>query len=303
MIFDHHAHDYQVKWRRSGKNKYNGAYYYSKEIVHNIIPLVDTDRNWVTINQDGHCYDHSIVFIHNNLNPQRYNWLKKFKDVVLVCGVPETVDKVKHLGHAIYLPLSVDVDYVEKFITEKTRDVAFVGRYAKRQGYDFEPGTDVIEGMPRDRMLKTMAKYKRVYAVGRCAIEALVLGCEILPYDKRYPDPSLWRVLDNKTAAVMLQRELDKIDHVTKAQKKKRKPIEYSEKDYAPKSKRKKSNSNKCFNCSNGEYHGFSSIPKRASRIYFFCPKFEHYNQYQDACDEFCEGYPIRYNDKGKLLC
>lgn len=52
-----------------------------------------------------------------------------------------------------------------------------------------------------------VAKYRNALAVGRCAIEAMVLGCEILPYDRRCPDPSIWRVVDNREAAQMLQHE------------------------------------------------------------------------------------------------
>ena len=37
-------------------------------------------------------------------------------------------------------------------------------------------------------------------------------GCEIMPYDKRFPDPSIWRVLDNRDAAKILQQKLDEID-------------------------------------------------------------------------------------------
>ena len=51
-----------------------------------------------------------------------------------------------------------------------------------------------------------------MYAVGRSAIEAKCLGCRIKPYDKRFPDPRIWKVVDNKDAAKILQRELDKID-------------------------------------------------------------------------------------------
>ena len=57
-----------------------------------------------------------------------------------------------------------------------------------------------------------MARYKRVYAVGRCAIEAKILGCEVLPYDERFPNPDVWTVLDSKMAAKILQSQLDIID-------------------------------------------------------------------------------------------
>ena len=212
MIISHKSPLYRQRWERAGENKYNGAYYYSKEIVDNIIPRVKTDRNWVTINDKGQCKDHSIVFIHNNLNIAGYSWLKSYTDLVLVCGVPQTCRKVKHLGTPVYLPLSVDVGYVEQYKTDdKPYDVAYVGRPHKRDGLNIGDA-DCIEGMPRDKLLLHMAQYKQVYAVGRCAIEAKILGCEVLPFDPRYPDPSIWQVLDNKDAAVMLQDLIDGVD-------------------------------------------------------------------------------------------
>ena len=66
--------------------------------------------------------------------------------------------------------------------------------------------------MPREDLLPRLAVYKRCYAVGRCAIEAKILGCDILPYDRRFPDPSIWQVLDNLEAARILQEKLDEID-------------------------------------------------------------------------------------------
>ena len=43
-------------------------------------------------------------------------------------------------------------------------------------------------------------------------IEAKILGLDILPFDSRYPNPNIWQPFDNKEAAKMLQRELNKID-------------------------------------------------------------------------------------------
>lgn len=191
----------------------NGAYWYSFEIVNRIRPNVDTRRDWVTINVPGCCTDHAIVFIHNNKNPNLYSWLSKYDDLILVCGVPETCDKVAHLGKAIYLPLSIDVEYVEKFRTDvKTVERAYAGRPDKKRGTYFPPGTVYIEGKKRDVFLRELAKCRNVYAVGRCALEAKALGANILPYDPRFPDPSIWKVVDNLEAAKMLQKELDKID-------------------------------------------------------------------------------------------
>lgn len=201
----------------AGLDRFNGAYYYAKEIEDIIIPRVKTDRNWFLINSLGYipCPDHSIVFIHNNKNPERYEWLKGSKDLVLVCGVPETCDKVKHLGTPIYLPLSMDISKVAEYKVyrpKKLKEVAFVGRKVKMKLGHIPEGTDIICDMCRSKLLKSMAKYKKVYAVGRTAIEAKILGCEVLPYDDRFQDPSVWDVIDSKTAAKILQSQLDLID-------------------------------------------------------------------------------------------
>lgn len=211
-IIDHDDLRYRARWADCNVNRFNGAFYYSKEIVKNIIPLVKTDRNWITVNTLGIGYDHSIVFIHNNKHPERYEWLTKYKDLVLVCGVPETCEKVKHLGKAIYLPLSVDVEYVKRFKAEKTKDCAFAGRLIKKRGLELPINCDILGGLPRTKLLPAMAEYKTIYAVGRTAIEAKILGCEIGAYDPRFPDLSIWKVIDNKEAAKILQDKLNEID-------------------------------------------------------------------------------------------
>lgn len=218
MIIDHNHVEYRKRWAKAGLNKYNGAFYYSKEIVKNIIPNVETDRNWITVNLPGIGVDHSILFVHNNLHPDHYDWLKTYgyKDIVLVCGMPETVEKVSHLGKAIYLPLSVDVGYVEQFkVEEKTKKSAFVGRPAKRtkiEGIKLPKDVDIIEGIRREDILPLMAQYENIYGVGRVAIEAKILGCKVKKYDPRYPKVGVWKILDNKDAAVMLQDLLNEID-------------------------------------------------------------------------------------------
>lgn len=221
MIISHDHICYQRRWRDAGQNRFNGAYYYSVEIVKNIIPRVKTNRNWVTVNIPfmNHepqfykcCADHSIVFIHNNLHPENYDWLKRYNDLILVCGVPSTCDKMRHVGTPVYLPLSVDVEDVKKHKKTKRKERAFVGRASKLYGFEPPEGTDIIAGLPRNELLDKMAEYKEVYAVGRVAIEAKILGCDVLPYDSRYPDPGIWQILDNREAAEMLQKKLDEID-------------------------------------------------------------------------------------------
>lgn len=212
VVIDHNHFGY--KWVRKNmfSGRHNGAYYYSMEIVKNIIPNVNTKRNWITINIPNIGVDYAVVFIHNNLSAGQYEWLKKYKNLVLVCGVPETCEKVKHLGCPVYLPLSVEVEDVKQYASEKTKDVAFVGRSAKTRGHIFPKGTDFICEVSREVMLQEMARYRKVYAVGRCAIEAKILGCEVLPYDERFPDPSIWKVRDNLEVVPILQKALDKID-------------------------------------------------------------------------------------------
>lgn len=212
IIIDHTHPRYRTRRSYAGANKYNGAYYYSLEIVKNIIPRVETDRSWITLNIPGEARDHAVFFIHNNLNPENYDWLQRFKDIVLVCGLEETCEKVKHLGRPVYLPLSIDTKYIRQFKTEKTKAAAYAGRKSKRELGRLPQGIDYLHSMKRDDLLRKMAQYEIIYAVGRTAIEAKALGCHIMPYDPRFPDPSVWQILDNRDAAKILQQRLDEID-------------------------------------------------------------------------------------------
>lgn len=215
MIIDHNHPRYQRIRENAGDNMFNGAYYYSREIVKNIIPNVQTDRSWVTINIQGEACSHAIVFVHNNLKTEKYEWLYQygFVDLILVCGLERTCEMVNHIGTPIYLPLSIDLEYIEKFKgIEKTKEVAFAGRRSKTNMGRLPDGIDYLCGMKRAQLLRKMAEYKQIYAVGRTAIEAKALGCEVLPYDTRFPDPDIWQVLDNREAAKILQQNLDIID-------------------------------------------------------------------------------------------
>ena len=113
-------------------------------------------------------------------------------------------------------PTPVDVEYVKQFKTEKTKRACYAGNRWKFKdadlakyvpdGVDFPPAN-----LPREELLKFIAPYKECYAIGRCAIEAKILGCKIMKCDHRY-EPDDFPVLDNKDAAKILQEELDKID-------------------------------------------------------------------------------------------
>ena len=215
MIISHESPIYQEQRAKLGPSFHNGAYYYSVDIVKNIIPNVKTDRNWVTIMIDKECLDHSIYFIHNNLYPYKYNFIKNYEDVILVAGTPETARRCRSMGRAcIYLPLSIDVEYVKQFkVKRKTKDTCYAGRKCKIYSNLVPKGIPKLGGMEHEDLLREMSKYKKVYAVGRTALEAKVLGCEVLPYDPRFPNPDVWEVLDNKDAAKILQKLIDKVDN------------------------------------------------------------------------------------------
>lgn len=218
-VFDHNSQAYNAYLCGLSYGRNHGAYHYSCEIVKNIIPNVKTNRSWVTVNC-GLCENGAIVFIHNNKEVEGlYGWLKDYDDLICVCSVKETCKEVERLGlgKAIYLPLSVDVAEIEKYKKPaKCKDACYVGNLWPWKMPDIvrmvPKGTRFLTEMPRDELLTHLSMYKVAYAIGRCAIEAKILGCEVRSCDSRYPDPDMWKVLDNKKAAKMLQKELDKID-------------------------------------------------------------------------------------------
>ena len=222
MIIDH-THPEYIKLRKAtGKGKYNGCYYYSKEIVENIIPRVNTWRDWNTVGKDvSGMHDSMIVFLHDNSTPWNYNWLKKYKDLVLVCSSKYTMMSVIYSGHTILLPMSIDTEYVKQFrVAKKTKGTCFVGNVwvsdnlTDPNSVSQHPGkVDFFSGLKREKLLKKLAQYRRAYAIDRCAQEAIVLGCELLELDTRYGcDYVKGGVLDNRDAAKILQAELDKIE-------------------------------------------------------------------------------------------
>lgn len=224
MIIDHNHPEYIKLRKKTGKGKYNGCYYYSKEIVENIIPRVKTNRGWNTVGKDisGMC-DGMIVFLHDNSTPWNYEWLHKYTDLVLVCSSEYTLNSVKYSGHAILLPMSIDTKYVKQFrVKRKTKDTCFAGNVWVKEnirsmtypGVSFPSKADFFSSLPREKLLKKLAKYRRCFAIDRCAQEAIVLGCKLLPLDTRYSVDNVGRVLDNRTAAKILQKQLNKIDRV-----------------------------------------------------------------------------------------
>lgn len=220
MIIDHTHPEYIKLRKKTGKGKYNGCYYYSKEIVENIIPLVETSRDWNTVGRELEgMHDGMIVFLHDNATPWHYDWLKNYKDLVLVCSSTYTYESVQYWGSPILLPMSIDTEYVKQFRTEKTKDTCFVGNVWVKNNIrsiaavsSAVPGkVDFFSSMPREELLKAVAPYRKAFAIDRCAQECQVLGCELLPLETRYGCDST-NVLDNRNAAKILQAILNAID-------------------------------------------------------------------------------------------
>lgn len=211
---------YCKMYHQKNRGHFNGAYYYSKEIVKNIIPNVITDRDWDTLGMKFiRTNNHSIVFLHHNLNHEKvYHWLRGYRDLVLVCSTQLTYDWAKTVigCHAVYLPLSIDMEYVRQFQAEKTKDACYAGNLWSFKKKDIEryvpEGTDFPpKNIPREELLRFIAPYRICYAIGRSAMEAKALGCEVKNCDSRYYGVE-WPVLDNKEAASLLQETLDQID-------------------------------------------------------------------------------------------
>lgn len=219
MIIDHTHPEYQERLKEIGKGRHNGCYYYSKEIVENIIPRVKTMRDWNVIGREvAGMHDGMIVFLHDNATPWNYDWLKKYKDLVLVCSSNYTRQSVIYSGKTILLPMSIDTEYVKQFRTKKTKDTCFVGNvWVKANTTTRVTGkVDFFSSLPREKLLKEVAKYKRCYAIDRCALEAKVLGCELLPVETSYHCDNIGEVVDNRDAAEMLQKALDELDNSSK---------------------------------------------------------------------------------------
>ena len=128
----------------------------------------------------GEIYDKAVTLDYSvNVNP---------------LGLPPAVKKA----------LTEDLTYAERYPDIECR--ALKAALAKR--YDLpDMKVDCIMNLRREELLFQMAAYESVYAVGRTAIEAKILGCNVLP-TKRFPDPERWEIMDNLQAAEILAKEL-----------------------------------------------------------------------------------------------
>ena len=217
-IFSHLSPEYIEYCKKYDIKPDNGAYYYSKELLENVVPYIKTDRDWVLINVRKQCCDRAIVFIHNNKNPERYYWLDGYKDLILVCSQPKTLKNMIEMFpkyHCILIPLSIDVEYVKRFKAKrKIKTKAYFGRQEKCPANILEDKSiDKLFSTDREKLLREVAKYRQVYAIGRCALEALCLGCKVLSHEGEY-DGVEFVLVDNKEIIPELQRLLNEIDGI-----------------------------------------------------------------------------------------
>ena len=201
--------------------RFNGAWYYSHTICDKIAPLIKTKRTIDSIGkQTCGCEDGAIVFIHANTGVEdNYAWLSRYKDLILVSNndaTTEILSKMFPQSHAITVPVSVDVEEVLTHNHEKEYEACYAGNL---WGFKLEDVKKYVpeevpkfSNIPRYDLLEIISRYKNVYAVGITAVEAKVLGCNILVCDHRFPDPEYWQPLDYKDAAKILQAKIDEID-------------------------------------------------------------------------------------------
>ena len=205
----------------------NGLNSYTHLIEDKMAPLLNTERPIDSMGLSAlRSADHAIVFIHHNLSPDtHYDWLHKYRDLVLVTGIPATYSLLQFAFpepdyHIILQPVPVDTDYISQFKAKHTLHYAYAGN-----PYDFKqsdlhhflpPDTPMLTGLPHDQLLREMSLYKYIYAVGITAVEAQVLGCKLKQCDSRFPNPELtFPVTDYKDAVQNIQTHLDFIDKNT----------------------------------------------------------------------------------------
>lgn len=216
--------NYLAKWNGLDKaSKYNGAYYYSHDIEKYIVPLIKTKRpiNVIGIRECGG-EDNMLVFVHHYLNVrEKYQWLSKYRNVVIVSSDYEADKELARYGTVIHLPLSINVDEVAKHrVKKKTQKACYYGNpwgFKRKEIAELVPPEVHRFGtMPREKAWDIVAQYRECYAIGLCALEAQVLGCRLKMSRYRYPDPEeSFPVLDCKEAARRLQVALDSIDGTT----------------------------------------------------------------------------------------
>lgn len=207
-------------WRdRQSHGKENGAYYYSKEIEENILPELNLDMFFVTagaaLYTPRQLPDGAIVICHDNRSTRQSYGSLFGKGIIWVCSKHSTVETLEGYGEkAVYVPLSIDTEYIKQFKRKKTKDIAYVGNAwdFKREYLNNLPSDiEQLSGMARVKLLEEMAKYKRVIAEGRCLMEAQVLGSKTEVPKYEHAEAVYVEALDNREAVKYWREALEPI--------------------------------------------------------------------------------------------
>lgn len=176
-----------IKWySKQGVTRNNGSYWYSKEIENIILPHIN--KKLFIVTSGAKLYNRleipngAIVVCHDNRNTKTSYASLFGKNILWICSKYSTLKIMESLNErCVYIPLSIDTNYVKKFKSKKTEKIAFVGNswnFKKNYLNSLPKDIKKISNLERDELLAEMAKYKNIIAEGRCLMEAQVLGCK-----------------------------------------------------------------------------------------------------------------------------
>lgn len=202
---------------QQGSGKNNGAYWYSKEIEDIILPEIKSSLFIVTAGatllDKKDIPDGAVVVCHDNRTTLKSYKKLLNKEVLWVCSKKSTVKTLKKAGEkAVYIPLSIDTKYVKQFKTKKTKDIAYVGNaWAFKKDYLKSLPDNIVQlsNLPREKLLKQMAKFKHIIAEGRCLMEAQILGCKVeIPKYQNGLESVFVKPLDSREAIPYWEKSL-----------------------------------------------------------------------------------------------
>lgn len=222
IIQDHTTKEYLNAQSKLRSGKHNGAYYYSKEIVENFIPSIKTDYNWQTINHQK-APEHCIVFVHSNNALNRYDYLLKYSDVILVCSTHHSMEQLQKKGHkqVCYVPLSIDTNYLNNFKNDNKEGTIACGNiwaFTNQTKEMFKLNNIThYHDLERDELLTLMSKAETVYAIGRTAMEAIYLGANVIQPEKEYPVEKYDTYYTQQDAINILQQEIENFNQINES--------------------------------------------------------------------------------------
>lgn len=222
IVFDHNTELYwanRYKQLHAALGKTNGAYTYSQEIVKYQVPVLERllkDKHAFVFTV-GHSFDYKlsgqplvINYLHEAFsrekdriersitrNKTRHIWITgRYKDSLLI---------KRQYGTCIFLPMSIDADYIRSFATDQprftNRIIFFGNRYFNKRATEswirtffhklnikvdsisnnlYEPEGEKPILLKREAVLRVLSHYK--YGIGseKCALEMYALGLKVL---------------------------------------------------------------------------------------------------------------------------